>query len=69
MDEGARLATAMISAIVSRGTGLEPYLKIALQTGDVYVAHYYGHIVSTDRIPGFNTTTAGLGEFEYYVQV
>lgn len=55
--------------IISRGAGLEPWLKLALPTGDVHVAHQYNRIVSTDRIPGFNTSTAGLGEFEYYVEV
>ena len=67
--EAAFLKTGLACEIVSRGAGLEPYLKLKFEDKEVYVAHHYGHIVSTDRIPGFNTSTAGLGEFEYYVQI
>ena len=53
----------------SRSDGLAPWLKLALPEGDVYVAYRYNRIVATERIPGFKCTTAGLGEFDYYVDI
>lgn len=62
-------SAGLVCETYSRGEGLEPWLKVALPGGDVYLAHQYNRIVSTERIPGFNCTTAGLGEFEYYVDL
>ena len=62
-------SAGLVCETSSRGEGLEPWLKVALPESDVYVAHQYNRIISTERIPGFNCTTAGLGEFEYYVDL
>ena len=53
----------------ARGNGLEPWLKLKLPEGDVFVAYQYKRVVSTEKIPGFKCSTAGLGEFEYYVDI
>lgn len=50
-----------------RGGNLAPWLKVVVDGQEVYVAYQYGKLVSTDLIPGVQTTAAGLGEFEYYL--
>lgn len=52
-----------------RGGGLAPWLKLGLPERDVYVSYQYNRVVSTEKIPGFSCATAGLGEFEYYVNL
>ena len=53
----------------SRGEGQDAWLKVMLPGRDVYVAYQYNRVVATDRIDGFPASTAGLGEFEYYIEV